>query len=236
MKKLFLFLTVAGFFMSCQKYPDDVTVTINESGYIKVNVVDNDNKAIEGATVQIYYYWGNSIYYERVLTNAYVYYGNTVFEGITDASGMCVPEKMLQGSYYCTVSFTKREIVYQEQKEIQVMAGETRTVSINPFANSGNVNIQLVSPDERPIPELNVLILPRDYYSNSIDECIAAANFKGKIDSQKKINFVEIPTGYYQAWIYDDNKKIYRTYNSESYINIERGKTKDHSIRVDLNL
>ena len=217
-KKNYCLAIVALLFTACIQYPDDVTVTINESGYINVKVVDNDNKAIEGAMVEIY--WSS----------------NVILKGITDASGMYIPEKMLQGSYYCVVSYTKREIEYQERKEVQVIAGEYKTVTINPFANSGNLNIQLESPDGRPVPELNVLILPRDFYRTSIDECIAAAFFTGKVDSQKKISFVEIPTGNYRAWIYDDDKKIYRTYDSDSYIQIERGKTKDRTIRVDLNI
>ena len=216
MKKIFLFLVLAGFFISCEKHSDSIIVTINESGYVNVNVVDNDNKAIEGATVVIYD-------------------GRIIFEGVTDASGVYTPEKMLQGSYYCIVSFTKREIVYQDRKEIQVIAGETKTISINPFANSGNLNVQLESPDELPIPELNVLILYRDFYRNSIDECIAEAIFKGRVDSQKKISFVEIPTGYYVVGIYDDNKKVYRTYDTDSYIQIERGKTTNRTVRVDIN-
>ena len=216
MKKLFLFLALAGFFVSCEKYPDDITVTINRSGYIKVNVVDSDNNAIEGAVVKIYD-------------------NNVSFEGVTDDLGMYAPEKMLQGSYYCVVSFTKREIVYREQKEIQVIAGESKSIKINPFANSGNLNIQLVSPNELSIPDMNVLLLPRDFYRSSIDECIAEALFKGKVDSQKKISFVEIPTGNYQVWLYDDNKKVYRTYDSDSYIHIERGKTTNRIVRVDLN-
>ena len=211
MKKNFLIALVSLLvFTACGKDPDEMIVTIKESGFVKIKVVDNDNQPLKGAEVQI--------------SNAEI-----IWEGITDDSGVYAPEKMLQSSYYCTVSFTKQGVEYQEIREIQVIAGETRTITVNPFANSGNVNIQLKSNDGRLLPDLNVLILPQNFQGGTFDEYIAAANFKGKVDSQKKISFVEIPVGNYRIWIYDDDKTLLST---NSYISIARGKTIEHTIIV----
>ena len=200
-------------FTACDRFPDELIVTINESGYIIVKAVDNDGKALEGATVVIS--------------------GNSSFRGITDASGMYAPERMLQGSYNCEVSFTIGELEYRERRTIQVIAGETRTLEFNPFANSGNLDIQLVGFNEQILPVgLNVLLLPQNFYNADIDVCIAAANFKGKVDSQNKISFAKVPASLYRVWIYDDTKKIHSTVDDDSYIQIERGKTTNRTIRV----
>ena len=185
--------------VSCEKEPEELLVTINRSGMIKIKVVDNDKQAVEGAEIQIY---SNSTMY-------------VIEEGITDNSGMYSSKKLLQDSYYCNVSAVKDNMTYSDNTVFQIIAGETRNIEINPFTNVGNGTIILSNINNSQLPLLNILISPPipelswgiGYGIFSVEDYIKTAYFTGKTDAENKLAFPSIPVGQYIVLIYSDNQQ-----------------------------
>ena len=215
-KKLFLaFLMPLFVFTACNQFPDELNITINTSGYVTVKAVADDGSPIVGATVEILS--GSSV----------------LLSEVTNASGSITSGKLLQGFYRLDVSFTVGELTYRESKGIQVIAGETMTFELNPLANAGNVNIQLLAGWDA-IPEgLNVVLIPSNVSCN-FDNCVEMAHFNGKIDFQHRISFENIPVGWYQILAYNDaNGTRQRWWVDNNSVRIERDRTTEHITRAE---
>lgn len=216
-KKIFMaFLMPLLVFTACNQFPDEINVTINTSGYVAVKVIGNDGSPLAGATVEIF---SSS---------------RIIFSDVTNASGLVTSGKLLQGSYRLDVSFAAEGLTYRETREIQVIAGETMTFEVSPFANVGNVNIRLESASSWPLPVgLNVLLLPDNIWcgSSNFANCIAAAHFKGTVDSQNEISFENVPVDWYRIWVYEETNSGPRILET-SAVRIERGRTINSFVRV----
>jgi len=212
-KQLIALLSLPFLFFSCEK--DDINVTLNQSGTINVKVIDNDNKGIDGAMVTI----------------SYSSYSDAAYEGKTNSSGICKTDKLLQGIYDCYAQVTYNNVPYYDSKSVQVIAGENKTVEINPISNAGTAIINV-----RPyygsinVAGLNVALIP--YYQNieSIEKIKGMAHFIGKTNSNGTVQITDIPASVeYRVYVYDDNT-VYRNYNG--YFYIRKGHISEFTVEI----
>jgi len=221
--KYLLICVLALTVVSCEKEPKDMTVTINKSGALKIQVIDNDNQAMKGAELQIY---SNST-------------GYTIEEGVTDNSGGYASAKLLQGSYYCYVSAVKDNKKYWDNVTFQIIAGETKNLKINPCVNVGNGIIKLSNTKGTQLPSLNIAIsppIPELSYGGiygifPLDDYVNSAYFTGKTDTDNKLVFPDIPVGQYIVTIYGN--KGTEKYFVFKYIYVNRTKNETYNINIE---
>lgn len=208
MKKLFLFALLSVFlFSSCEKDPDEITVTINESGALNVKVIDNDKNNIENANINIY-----STDYNATL----------LYEGITNKDGIYSTGKLLQGNYYCYATAKKNGLTYSDSKTIQIIANETKNIEINPFSNSGSLSLTIRSYyDDSPISNVSVYLTSRKYDPWYIEETMNLSIMRGKTDANGFIQFTDIPVDSYNYTVLAYNEAT--GYHNSSYVYIYRG-------------
>ena len=221
MKKLSFFFIFCLLLASCEKHPDELTVTLNQSGTVSVKVTDG-NQIIKEASVSIYS-TGESM--ERI------YYG------VTDANGMCHIGKVLQSQYGYSVSAKKDNKTYTIRGAFQVIAGEHKTITANPCSNVGNAKIKITNNSSTPIVNINVALIPHSSYSNanfSFQALISEAYSVEKTNSEGWVEFQNMPAGQeYSVLVYYDNL-TYDYPTSNNYMYISQGATLSHVIKANL--
>lgn len=223
MRKLNLFIAVllsVFLFSSCEKNPDELTITINQTGTLSVKVVDEDKKGVSNAEVAVNYY------------------GDKISEGLTDNDGYHT-EKLIQGFYTCYVSAVLGKATYTDSKRVQIIAGENKQIELDPSANSGKGFLKIFKggdyPDYEQIPVKNInvaLVRSEDYNNlNSIDEYIAAAHFIEKTDAQGMVNILNIPANVnYRVILYNENGEM--GYYGWYSVYVQRGGVFSETIQV----
>lgn len=213
MKKLaFLFFALIAL-VACEE-DNDVTVTINESGDLKVNVFDLSEEGFAGATIQVNRYNGDNYY--------------TVFTDSTKSNGECVFNDVLQDEYRVYVLATdEQDRVYGESQLIQVIAGKEKTLEMNPFMLSGEVSLQFMDNEENPYINLNVALLPYNYYQgedNTHEEFLEDAYYTGSTNTQGEVTFNNVPyrglnyAYQYTVYVYTDESQA-RYFSNDFYVN-----------------
>ena len=200
MKKIFYFLLVGlvPFLASCDK---EKNVILKQSGTLTFKVVDNEGKGIDNAKVFI------------------GFYDETIINDSTNASGVYKTEDLLEGVYDFSIEAKKPggKAPYRYSRGAQVIAGENKTIEVNPFEYSSKVTITLRNGYDEPLSSMNILICP-DMYANSLEEYKKSAYFTGKTNAQGVVLFNEVPYNYYTVVYYSDNNDSgYRT--SYIYVN-----------------
>ena len=150
MQKLTLILFLAVALLSCEENKD-LNVTVNESGNVQVKS-ENAGNAIEEAGFTI--------------STAFEEQNRVIFEDSTNASGLCEVGKLLQDEYRCDVKYKVERRYYHEQRYFQVVAGESKTMELNPIANSGTLRVNVLNPEDEPIEGVYVAMIPHYQYNN----------------------------------------------------------------------
>lgn len=200
MKKVTLLLATCGFLMltSCSKKTDELTITFNNAGTLTFNVV-NENQPLMDAKVKLYYYSNGSISSNSVIAT----------EGVTNASGKFKTDKLLEGHYNCSVSYTKNGVTYSDSKFAQVIAGNDKTIVLEPLTNVGKLSVKVVSYSNTPQVGVNVAITPYVSYTSVWDN-VSNAIFVAKTDASGVATFNGVPCGTsYYVTAYNDSKTRY---------------------------
>lgn len=227
MRKVFLFLLIPLLILSCNKDDDttkeNMTVLINQSGSLSVKVIGSDGLGVPGSPVRIY-----STFPE----------GGLIYNDTTDIQGICNVGKLLEGQYTYRLSAERDNRTYTEGMDFQIIAGDNKTLEINPFLNVGDLKIIIVDPGNYPIAGVNVALIPHPKYSNVeyiFDELIAEAYFIEVTDAGGYVSFKGVPAGspystdysvmaYYDSLNYsypDLNNSVWTYRNQERSFTIE---------------
>ena len=105
---------------SCKKEPitvecpDNSTVLINQSGNVKISVIDENDNGVKGAVISLY------------SSN------NILFNDSTDENGIFEVGNLLQSEYRCYVSTNRDNKTYWDNKYFQVISGEEHTIELTP--------------------------------------------------------------------------------------------------------
>jgi hypothetical protein len=210
-----LFLLV----ISCEKNPDNLTVLLNQSANLSLKVIDLDQIGFKEAKVNIY---------SSVPASERIYYG------LTDMNGICNIGKILQGQYEFYVIAEKDNKKYSLNEYFQVIAGEVKTIEVNPFLNIGGAKIKIVDINSKPIADVNVAIIPHPRFSDKeyiFQDLINEAYAINKTDSEGWVEFQDLPAGAkfsyeYSVMVYFDSENYYYPVYNNS-ISISRD-TKDN--------
>ncbi|NDW08146.1 hypothetical protein [Dysgonomonas sp. 520] len=218
MKRLnFIILLLSSIlFFSCEKDPDEITVTINQQGNLKIKVIDNDKKPVSDANVYVSYSTDYNLY-----------------EGVSDKSGMCDVGKLLQGSYLCYATAEKNGVPYSVSEIVQIIAGSEKVLEMNPLANAGALTLYFYSYYNINVGALNVALLPFSLGSQpSVDQIKSAAYFTGKTDKDGVVKFTEIPAERrYNVYAYTDEGLVYRVYDY-SYVYAYKNTEQKYTLEV----
>jgi hypothetical protein len=195
--------------ISCIKEPDSLNVSINQSGTVSVKVVDANKNIFKGAQVSIY---------SSTPADQRIYFDST------DVSGECKIGKILQGQYKCYVSATNDKKTYTYSEYFQIIAGDDKTVEINPFQNIGTISIKILDYQSAPVANVNVALIPHPNYSNEdypFNTLIKEAHFVSKTDAEGWVRIEGVPVDkeYSVLAYFDSNKYSYPKVNNYAYSN-----------------
>jgi hypothetical protein len=199
---------IALLFVSCEKNPDNITVTLNRSGTLKFKVTDDSHNGVPKARISVIYRENDG--YSRV------------FYDSTDATGNLDAGKLLEGSYEFYLWVKKDNRVYNSGDDFQVIAGNEKIIEVNPFRNIGNVNISIVNVNNEPLTGVNVALIPHAKYSNvnyTFENLIKEAYYTGAVDSKGSVRIEKIPAeSEYSVLIYrNSNEYEYPNSNNSVY-------------------
>lgn len=201
-------VVIALLFVSCEKNPDYITVTPNNSGTLKVKVTDDSHNGVAKARLTVYSRVNDG--YERI------YYDST------DVSGNLEVGKLLEGSYEFYLWVKKDNRTYIDRGYFQVIAGNEKIIEVNPFLNIGNVTISIVNANNEPLTGVNIALIPHPKFSNvnyTFDNLIKEAYFAGAVDSKGSVRIEKIPADWeYSVLIYRSSTEYeYPNYNNYVY-------------------
>ena len=231
-KMIFALFALFAVLVSCDK---DKTVVLTQSGMITIMAADKGSP-IADAKVELSMLSDYGYYYEydQALPPPY-YETNFIFEGKTDASGKCVTETLIQGSYYCAVSVKKGKVTYVDRRAVQVITGENKTIEVNPIANSGTLNFTVLNAFNYDAALASIgfgLVYYSDYYdaSNDLSTLKSKALFLGVTNAEGKLSFPEFPAeNSVMAFAYKGDKIL----DGDLYIYLPRGEqSKDYTVRI----
>jgi hypothetical protein len=224
--KCLIFVLALGLF-SCKKddskFPDTLTVNVNQSGTIYVKVTDNNNVSFKGAVVAVF----------SSLSNGVMIYSDS-----TNESGICNLGKVLQGEYYCTVTAKSNNKYFVASKYFQVIAGEKKVIELKPFLNVATVKIKIENSYSVPISNVNVALIPHPNYSNVqyyYNDLLNEAYNIGVTDADGLVIFNNVPSGSMEYSIlayYDSSHYDYPSGNNMFYV--YGNQVVNYTIQVDL--
>ncbi len=229
MKKLSWLLIFTIIFISCEKDDDtqleNLTVLVNNSGTLTVKVMENTQTPYGDALVYVY---------------SDLSEGGVIFQDTTSSDGILNVGKLLEGSYYCRVYAEKDNKDYSDAMLFQIIAGDTKTVEINPFLNVGTISVKIVNNDSI-IPYVNVVLIPHNNYSNEdyeFDDLIEEAYFNGTTNSEGWVSFEGVPVG--SPYGYEYSIMAYISYENYSYpyqgnsLHAYKNDEQKYTVEVDL--
>lgn len=198
---------IALLFISCEKNPDNITVTIINSGTLKVKVTDNSNNGVAKAKLSVYSRVNDG--YDRI------------FYDSTDASGNLDVGKLLEGSYEFYLWVKKDNRIYNSRGYFQVIAGNERIIEVNPFRNVGNVTVSIVNTNNEPITGVNVALIPHPKFSNinyTFESLLQEAYFTGVVNSNGSVRIEKIPADWeYSVLIYRSSSEYEYSFSNYVY-------------------
>lgn len=194
MKKLFLFLGMLLMMVSCDKDncdcdPSTPTVSLT-SANVSIKIIDNQQQSFEGGNVRLY----SSIPSDEMIYN-----------GLTDASGLCNIGKVIEGQYNYWVSAQQENRIYMNSEFFQVIAGNDKVIEVNPFSNVGSVAVRVLGLQSEPISNINVALIPHPNYSNEeyyFDDLLSEAYFIGLTNQEGIAEFSDVPAGGRYSMVY----------------------------------
>lgn len=154
--------SVTGELSVSQENPVDETVTIERSiktATTEINVVDQDNKGIEGVTIQ---------------------FGG--LSGKTDANGKVVFDNLQPGKYYVKALDGPEGVeITQEESEIQVAEGDAISTTLKYTRNYfGKVVMTLKDNEGKPVKNMAIEIGDKQYETDSNGQVIIEQIAQGK--------------------------------------------------------
>lgn len=198
---------IALLFISCEKNPDNITVTIINSGTLKVKVTDNSNNGVAKAKLSVYSRVNDG--YDRI------------FYDSTDASGNLDVGKLLEGSYEFYLWVKKDNRIYNSRGYFQVIAGNEKIIEVNPFRNVGNVTVSIVNTNNEPITGVNVALIPHPKFSNvnyTFESLLQEAYFTGVVNSNGSVRIEKIPADWeYSVLIYRSSSEYEYSFSNYVY-------------------
>lgn len=199
---------------------------MDQSGRLSIKVIDTDKNAVADAVVSV---------------DSSIPENERIYDGTTDANGMCDVGKVLQGQYEYSVTAQRGNRTYSERKSFQVFAGDKNEIQINPFENVGGLKIKIVNWNSEPISYVNVAIIPHPRYSNDeyffqdlMDESYAVA----KTNLEGVVEFSDLPAGtmygreYSVLAYFDSENYAYPSGNNSQYV--YRNTTRSYTVKVNL--
>jgi len=223
MKKLLLFLFLGFLLVSCQKQGDNITVNMNQSGTLSIQVLNENGSAGAKGLVSVYSSSPS---------------GQLIYHDSTDNNGFCNVGKVLQGQYSYYVSTTSSNKEYTEAEYFQVFADEAKTFIVNPFLNVGTAKVKIVNASGAPLSNVNVALMPNVYYNSSypFDYYMAFAYFMDATNNDGWVTFEKVPASSlygleYRVLVYYDSNNWDMPYSN---IYILKNEVQSFTIQVDL--
>lgn len=218
---IFLLVLIALLFVSCEKNPDNITVTLNQSGTLKVNVTDESHNAVSKAKFAVISRFIDN--YQRI------YYDST------DASGKLDVGKLLEGTYEYYVWVKKGNRDYTIHDAFQIIAGDEKIIEVNPFLNVGNVTITIVNENNVPITDVNVALIPHPKYSNinyTFESLLEEAYYTGAVNSKGSVRIEKIPADWEYSVLIYRNATEYEYPNYNNYVYAFRDEERSYTIQA----
>ncbi len=223
MKTINVYILLASIFLfSCDKGQDSITVYLDQSGTFKVKVLDNNENAIEGADVGLYYDRGSYM----------------ITSETTNTTGEVDFGKLLQGCYWYYMAVEKAGLEYQAGELFQVLTGNETYKTATPFNNVGNLSVKIVDNYNVALSNINIALIPENIYSNSdFDDLISKAYFIDVTNASGWVYFNDVPSGpnqwynrYYSVVAYYDSSNY-----AYSYANLYVYPESDHEYTIEIN-
>ena len=222
MKKISLFILIIAGLWSCEKDPDNLIVLLDQSGTLKVEIVNNNNLPFEGAEVAIIAQYGG--------------YGD-VYEGFSDENGKCDIGKLLEGHYNYNVELNDGNFTYISNSYFQIIAGDDKVLTINPFENIGDLSIRILAYNNNPYSNINVALIPHPNYSSQdyfFNDLIEEAYYLTTTDNDGVVKFIDVPvtSSSYSLLIYIDSSDYYYSGGNNSFY-VTKGEENEYTMSIN---
>jgi len=240
------FITVFLFTLSCKNDDkDDLIVNLNNSGNLKIKLVDNSGTALSGIDVRMYTFgtnWEEPDYEKKA----------------TDATGIVDFGKVLSAWY--TIQAKGIDISGQKyafSKNVQVLAGDENPIELNPQNYIGKFTFYVNSSQNNiiaAVPQINVALINYSDYSSELShsELLNLAYSIGKTDDSGKVIFdgISAKTSF-KVYVYFDethasfvSSSASSSYSSSYSVDIDEeetntvyvAKSKIYDLKGNLNL
>lgn len=201
---LALFFISSILLSSCSEEYEDMTVNINSTGLLSIKVLGADGNGYAGAEVKIH----------SENTEGYLFLDSTNTQGVFEAGSL------LEKHYRVETSIMADNRIYNEEKLIQVVAGEEHNITSDPYKNSGSASLYFIDGYNDVVMQgVNVALVleskvdPFDYeHQNVLDN----AYFIGETDENGNVSFDNIPSGklrninHYMIYLFtDENENMF---------------------------
>jgi hypothetical protein len=218
MKKINLIIITAliMFLSACQK--DKITVTLNTSGSLTVQIADNTGNKFQNIKVHLYTYISSN--------GSQVLYSGELDSKSTDANGNVNFGTLEAGSYYLVTDTVKNgNKKYLIAKAVQVISGNAKSLVLNPLEYIGtirlHVNIYTSGTDTLDRTTLKVaLVNYKDYVSkDNRQKVINKAVDIESCDANGYVEFKNVPSNIqYYAYVYINNNDTIGAWSGGSFM------------------
>ncbi|MCF8370383.1 MAG: MSCRAMM family adhesin SdrC [Bacteroidales bacterium] len=222
-KSIYLFMVASILLVSCDKDSENMTVLIDQSGYFNVKIVGLDQKGIEGIKVSLYPSGTSGV----------------LAIGETNASGEYDFGKLLQGYYQYAGMVEKNGMDYYFGRPFQIIAGDTKSFTDEPFLNVGDLTVTIVDHYYLPIENINVALIPEYYsYNDPFQSSLDKAYFIRSTNSDGTVFFNDVPAGTgfsyrsYSIMVYFDENSY--DYPSSNNLRVSYHSNEEYTFSVDL--
>lgn len=191
---LFLILIIA---FGCT---NDNSVNTNDSSNLTIYVVDNFNKPVGKAFINLSHVIGNN--------------SASIYSDSTDVNGVAKIGKVLEGDYYATCKVKVNGILYNSYEGFQVVNNSNKDVYLYPMMNVMDYGVLVQNSKGENLVGINVAFLSHphglpDYSPPVFGKLINNAYWIKKTDSSGLVEFNNVPIGFsYSALIFWDSTKF----------------------------
>lgn len=204
MKKIALIVISMIILASCGEEYEDMTVNIDSTGNLNIQVLGPDGEGYPGASVRVY--TNNNWGYNLALDT-------------TDSQGFFDAGDLLEKQYNVATSLSVENRIYTDEKTVHVIAGQNHNLVFDPYSNSGSASLYfLESFSDTALSGLNAAVLSSsDYpvnYDFDHDELIDKAYFIKQTDENGHISLENLPAGEnvyapaaYYIYLYKDEEQ-----------------------------
>jgi hypothetical protein len=235
LQTLTLFILSVILFTTCQK-SNDLTVTLKQSGILKIQLTDKNNNPLVGNKVKLYTNFAYS------LSGNQQSYDLLYDTKTTDANGSVDFGELNQGIYVVVSEKVKvGNISYNVMKPVQLVTGNSNSLAINPEDYVGKITLKVYMSDNyssgsySPVSNANVVLVNYDDFVDSMthQEILAKAAVTGQTDTHGKVVFEKAPANFdYKAYVYYTDTTAAWANNNSDYIYVSKDGETEVSILV----